>query len=357
MRDKLSAFAGLAILSAAALIGGRAEAQVGTRPAAATPISAAGNAPLSAPAVTVGSASAAATPPTSDMLYASMLAAMERHQSIAARIRYRVAEYGQQFVGAGIYSQQAMPAGQGRGELLLRLELKMQIAEQVCSLLQVSDGNSFWTNCDLPNHVPLTRVDLARVRRGIARQPKQTVTPQNAWMALGGLPKLLRNLRGNFDFGPVEEGNLERLPVWIVRGQWRPAPLSVMLPGQKDKILAGQPADLTNLPANAPDSVVMLIGREDLFPYRVEYRRRLAKPKRLPFSKTEFADTVLLAMEWYEVQFDTPLEPRQFIYSPGDLAVIDQTDIFLQSLGLKDDPAPNVTAPRSPQQRLTADRA
>ncbi len=247
--------------------------------------------------------------------------------------------FDHQLVGSGIYLQQSLSPGACRAqERLLRFELKIQVDEQVTSLQQISDGNSLWTHQDLLGRVSLSQIDLIRLGRALAGQEKPIRTsPTVAWIALGGLPKLTKSLADWYRFTSVEEGRLDRFPVWILRGQLHDFHLAVLLPGQKDKILAGQPADLEKLPKQIPDRVVLMIGREDQFPYRLEFWRLLPGEKKpLSLKKPPPVDRLVLAMELFEVQLDVPLDPRQFIYSPGDLPVVDQTPSFLQSLGLKD---------------------
>ena len=64
------------------------------------------------------------------------------------------------------------------------------------------------------------------------------------------------------------------------------------------------PLDLTSLPPRAPDSVIISLGRDDLFPFRVIYRRMA--------DDGSMVDVVKL--ELYEVRFNAPLEPEQFDY-------------------------------------------
>ena len=43
-------------------------------------------------------------------------------------------------------------------------------------------------------------------------------------------------------------------------------------------------------------------------------------------------DLTLMTMELFEVTFNAPIAPSQFIYNPGRAAVTDQTEEFLQSI-------------------------
>lgn len=280
----------------------------------------------------------AQTPPQGAALFASVLAALEARQSIAARVRHRIDIFDHQLVGSGIYLQQSLAAGSSRNvERLLRYELKIQVDDQVTSLLQIADGQSLWVYQDLLGQVTLSQINLQRLRNALNSQERPNVPPSTAWIMLGGLPKLLKSLGDWYDFTTVEEGRLDRLPVWVLRGKMQKEKLAILLPDQKDRILAGETPELDRMPRQVPDRVVLLIGRDDLFPYRLEYWRVLPGEKKpLSLQKPVPFDRMLLAMELFEVQFDVPLDRQQFVYNPGDLPKIDATLPFLQSLGLKD---------------------
>ena len=161
---------------------------------------------------------------------------------------------------------------------------------------------------------------------------------------MGGVPKLLDSLATSFHFTAIEESQLDRdLPVWIVQGEWQRARLAGWLPDQKDAILAGKPADLRQLSPQVPDRVAIFIGRDDFFPYRIEYWRSSGKSgagegARASADADGTANARLVTvLELFEVQFDGVIENRQFDYNPGDLQPKDQTGPFLSNLGISED--------------------
>jgi hypothetical protein len=232
---------------------------------------------------------------------------------------------GRRLEGSGIYLQQ------GRGpERRLRFELKLQASNKTSSMLQVCDGTTLWIHEDLTDRKNLSRVDVARLRGARPKSPPPA--PQsNAWLALGGLPKLLMNLESSFQFGPVAESRLDALQVWTVEGQWKPARLAQLLPDQKAKIDAGIAADTRNLAPNLPDRVVLHLGCDDLFPYRIEYWRREPANKN---ARTDDRGKLLSVLEMFEVQFGAAIDPTQFAYQPVGLSPIDRTQEFLDKFGL-----------------------
>ena len=151
---------------------------------------------------------------------------------------------------------------------------------------------------------------------------------------LGGLSKLLRGLDANFRFTSVEHGRFRQVPVWKIEGGWQTARLIEMLPKQKDAIEHGKPPDLKRLPQYVPDRVVLLLGQENLFPYRIEYCRAAEKKD----GSAEADDTqAIVTMDLYEVSFDAPIDPQRFFYNPGNMRSTDQTKSFIQSLGVTEE--------------------
>ncbi len=263
-----------------------------------------------------------------DALLRRVLAAVNAQVSISAKVRHRVDLLGGPLTGTGIYLQR------GRGtEPMLRLELKFQTAGPASSLQQVCDGTILWIYQLVDGNASLSRVDMARLRRARPKSQPAAAAVQPS-LALGGLPGLLAGIEGAFHFGTVTESRLDdELRVWTIEGLWKPARLIALLPDQKGAIEAGQPADLTRLAPNLPDRVVLHVGCDDLFPYRVEYWRAAPVDKE---AKTKDRGKLLLVMELYEVQLGVPLDPRSFAFQPGSLQPIDRTPAFLNKLGLED---------------------
>jgi hypothetical protein len=278
---------------------------------------------------------------------ADMLASVRGRDSISARIRQKIDVLGEKLVGTGSYLQQ------GRGELQkVRLELKIQVANQTTNLQQVCDGNFLWLQQDNLEKPTLTRIDVRRVREAAFDQSGRRSRFDQIQLALCGLAKLIESLHENFEFKLVQSDRLDGVPVWVVRGTWRPEALAETYPDPKSAQAAAQgstaenasgkslppsaadlpPAKTGKLPPHAPEVIVLLIGRDDLFPYRIEFRRRVEVDEKSPLRTDETRP--LLIMEWFEVALDTSLDERQFIYRPGDLEFTDGTKKLLERMGL-----------------------
>jgi hypothetical protein len=277
---------------------------------------------------TAHAAAPAAQVLSGDALLRRVLAAVDAQASISARLRYKVELMGRSTVGSGSYLQQ------GRGpERKLRLELKLQTRSLPSMVWHVSDGLNLWIMEEFAGDKRLARVDVARLRQ--ARPRTGGALPGvDGWMALGGLPKMLAGLDAAFVFGPVRESRLDEVRVWTLVGTWEPARLADLLPGQKDAILAGQPVNFEKLSPQLPTTAVIHVGYDDFFPYRVEYWRATdGAVGAAPVT----GGTLLAVMEFYEVRFGGPIDPKQFAFEPPqNLAADDRTPAFLEMLGLEE---------------------
>ncbi|HTN75197.1 MAG TPA: hypothetical protein VL096_08120 [Pirellulaceae bacterium] len=282
----------------------------------------------SAPASDASAITPAARPQTAERTGQELLvqATQELTQlpSLDAKLRLTTNLLGKELVGSGSYYQLVR-----ENETLLKLELKMQVAQQVSSLLQVSDGRFLWVRRDLPQKKSLSRIDQRRVREAIAQAPAIPVAHlQSSWMALGGLGKLLQALENSFQFSPAVAGQLRGVDVWTLEGTWRPNKLAELWPDQAPALLAGQTVDLAKLPTQLPERVQVVLSRDPaipLFPYRIEYQRRGRAGEFEP----------MVTLELFEIRRNVALDPRLFAYKPGDQEVADETELYLARLGLK----------------------
>lgn len=97
--------------------------------------------------------------------------------------------------------------------------------------------------------------------------------------------------------------------------------LMLLLPEQAQAIEGGKEADLDDLAAHVPHRVTLYLGQRDLFPYRIEYEH-----PDLPSGQP------MLAMEFFEVRFDLPVDPERFTYRPSYRKVEDRTAQYIQQL-------------------------
>lgn len=255
--------------------------------------------------------------------------ALESRQSVSAKIRQSVDLFGKKLFGSGVYLEQRSDR-----QTLLRLEIKIQLGDRSSSLLEVCDGRYLWIYRKLRGEGTLGRIDVLRIVRALEENGQMPGAGGIAgWPGLGGLPKLLRGLDAAFAFDSVEETQLAgQLPVWKLEGSWKQDRLARVLPKQEGTVKEDTPPDLTSLPDHLPDHVVLFLGKDDLFPYRIEYRRRGVKGQD---GQDAPEDRPIVVMDLFEVSFNVPIHPTRFIYNPGDHEFSDQTDRFLEKLGLQ----------------------
>lgn len=290
-------------------------------------------------AASTAATSAAPAGPQGDVLLEHVIANLEAAPSISAKIRHRVELLGRPISGVGDYAQQGRgPSRQFRLVLDLRTQLSATKIEHTC------DGQQLWLLEEFDNKRSLSVVDVSRLQRATPKVGSSSPSAPMWWLSLGGLPKLAGSLKDSFQFGEVVANRLDDLAVWSVEGRWRPERLAQFLPEQGDAIRAGQGADLSQLTPNVPHKVVVHVGYDDLFPYRIEYWRTETDDKGATSEK------LMLVMEWYEVRFAAPIEAARFAFQPPvkadrvePLQPTDRTQDWLDRLGLQDPPPVEAT--------------
>ncbi len=252
-------------------------------------------------------------PPHGQWLVGRAVQSIVAQESLQAEIRQQVDLYGHHLVGAGRYRQFFF-----RGQQRLRLELKLQVADQVSSLTQVADGRHLWIRQDMPDGTTLSRIDLRRVAEEVWQQSPGPSAQASQWMALGGLPKLLQGLEANFKFSPPQAAQWQEKAVWVTEGTWKPS------------LLKHHWGDERSLPEYVPGRVQLVLGRDSaipLFPYRIRFWRS---------AELEAEENVnvkpMVTLEFHNVTRPTFFTLAMFDYKRGDQIVTDRTDTFLKSL-------------------------
>jgi hypothetical protein len=271
-----------------------------------------------APARQVVDASQSA-PPKPKALVDCAVRAVETRPFISARIKQQGELFGHQITGEGRYyelRQGPIPR--------IHLELTVEVGSVSTSLVQVCNGATLWTYRKLPNAESLSKVDAVRaitaLEQAAGKLPREAIASAPG---LGGLGRLMRGLNSRFEFTSVVADQLGGLPVWKLSGGWKPAQLARFLPNQKEAIEKGRSLDLSRLPGHLPDSVALFLGQEDCFPFRIDYLRSVPKssPRRL------------MGLEFFELNFNGPIDSGQFLFTPGSLEIIDRTEEFVRSIG------------------------
>lgn len=260
---------------------------------------------------------------------------VESEPAISAELRYRVTAYGHTLVGSGAYLQ----LGTG-SDKLIKLTLRMPVGDQFATLTEIRGEDFYWLRKDVPPSAPtLERVNLRDFRQALEQAGAtraSDVMPQQNWIALGGLPRLMLALEANFafeepradvlKFSGAEGQPVRELPIWVVSGNWKPEQLAAV---------SGRPAGAKNLPEQLPDRVELILGRTDevlpLFPYRITYWQTPGKRSQdKSVGEAPPAPRELLTLELFNVSRKGDIDRREFHYNPGDQEVMDVTVKFIQ---------------------------
>ena len=279
-----------------------------------------------------------------DLLIAKAIETLEQVPSVVAQIKHESRMFGQLLVGDGMYQQLNHPDG-----VMTRLELSVQTDNQITTLQHISNGQFLYMQEQQGNEQRVRRIDLRTVRRSQAnvtgaafashRSESASETPPRSMthsIAIGGLPRLLAELQKNFTFRKPQAISFQDDPVWAVAGEWKPERLRILLPTEKGIVLANGNVNLEKIPAYIPDRVFVLLGRDGLFPYRLEYRKdEMSALTARPVALSSSANDALLTMDLYRVQIGThaDVEMRDFWYQPDDHQKFeDYTNRFLKTL-------------------------
>lgn len=246
---------------------------------------------------------------------------VDHYGSISAKLRQRAEFFGVSMLGAGTYVQGSSPSHR------LRYEVTFQLGNRKASVQQIADGEYLWTRRELASAPTLTRINIDRVLE-IQEAHRQPQALRSGYvLGLGGLSRVLLSLQTCWTFDTVAETTHGGLPMYVLRGAWNRESLTHLLQDQKDAIRKGAEPDVTELPPQVPDEVLLFLGRDDLFPYRFEYRRTPAS--QATAQESEPTLKTLLACEFYEVQINESIDPTLFTYDPGDLHYDDETTLWV----------------------------
>lgn len=251
-------------------------------------------------------------------------AALSAHLSVVAKVRHRGHIYGRDVIGSGEYAQGPIHSR------LLRYEIRMKVGERIVNLLQVCDDRYLWISKQLEHEPEIQRVEIDRVlgalERQVAAQPAGAFGAANLHqaIAIGGLGQLLASLRKDFQFYDATKSQLGDVPVYVVSGKWKSEALGGFAASQPK---AAKPGGAMLLRPHVPNRVMLFLGVDDLFPYRIEFR---SIDEGAGEGGAAAADELLLAVEFFEVQINVPLEERLFQFAPGSRPYTDVTDLYLQ---------------------------
>lgn len=273
------------------------------------------NAPTSSGAVVPPSHRENLVPaPRADEIISQAARQLASHDSVSAKINLHSELFGESLTALGQYLQG--PADTRK----MRLELKLKLGEKVCSLQQVSDGTGVWTQQTTLKQSRLGRVDLPRA---LAAMQQSGFRAGIDTLALGGLSILLDSLNRSFEFQSMRIEKLGAIPTYAVLGVWKPDALAKLMAGDQPPGDATPPPPAT-VPEYLPNQIEIHIGRDDLFPYQVDYLRASTPGKRRD------SDQLLTRVKLVDVRFNVPIDASQFTNPGGNTVPVDDTEAYLR---------------------------
>lgn len=192
---------------------------------------------------------------------------LKNGSALQANSRLHINMFEQSLRANGQYWQ----SGQGRGKS--RFDFEVGSGDQNIHLSQICDGRFFFLETRFGDKSELSFVDLERVAR--ATSPRTPFAGSaNHWLGIGGIGSLLLQLEASFNFAPPERQMLGSVPVWNLKGTWKPDSLEKILHEYVDSKWLTPKTVWNRLPPQIPHSVELLLGNDELlplFPYRIVF--------------------------------------------------------------------------------------
>lgn len=258
-----------------------------------------------------------------ERLVAASLAALARQPAIVAELRQSAIVSGRRFVGVGRYVQSGLGEDQR-----FRFESSLTGDAETFHFLEVADGVAFWSfekHGDLA--ASIHRVDLRSVRRKLEGFGPRVGNADAITPHLGGVQRVLARVREWFRFEQAESVLLAAEPAWSVTARWSPEGLARLMPERLRGPAAEGRLEAADLPQGMPWQVRIVIGKRDLFPYRIEW---LAVPGPRPAAGGRL-DLVGL-LEFHDVHLGGAVDASAFVYRPASEGLVDATATFLEGV-------------------------
>jgi len=267
--------------------------------------------------VSIASAQLALSP--GDLLVRKAAKQLRQHPSVTAKIRQQINLFGQRLPGSGVYLQQRT-----RNVHRMRMELKIQRSSQITSIQQVSDGRFLWLYRNVEGKPELSRIDLKRIKEASGGNSPPLAS---GLLLPEGLPAVVEQLAQNFRFDQPRPAMLRGEKIWGLVGNWRAEKIKEWPEHQVGTTEADGTIRIDERSPHLPERVEIALGRDDLFPYRIQYLRRNSSE-----STDDSSFTPMVTMLIFDVRIGEPLDPMLFAYHPHDLEVQDETSKYIERL-------------------------
>lgn len=315
----------------------------------------------------------------SEQIIRDAIAHLESFRSISAEIRLQINLFGDTWKGTGKYEEliartrprkSSLPShleheksGDNKGEKLsylsplewtqFRLHVKIlpsnahveQTGRRDNTLEIVCDRHALWTYTLIEGSEKLTQLnleDLANSLNRLSEERKKELFDSgverpcgtSGLPGLGGLAGLLKRLLVDYSFRlPPDDIQSQKgkSAAWVVTGVLKRKKFE----SYKDFFLGNPSNNRFDLLETIPTHVVLYIGKQSPFPYRILYFNSMDRDKnesRYPSAKNN-NPTPIFSIDYGPV-LENPsfLQPKNFVYGPPALNFERINDVWLQSM-------------------------
>jgi hypothetical protein len=350
-------FPALALATLALAVGVRAQD-------AGPPSSTAGKAatpspsPMPGPAGAPGQGQAQAVPPPppltsphAEQALDEALRKVKAYKSVSAELSEDVSLLGQKFRLTGRYLR--APGSR----VLLRLDVE-GLGDAEGTVLQVCDGTVLWDFMKIMGAPSCRSIKVGEVFKKLDSPDCDAELRERTMAQLGfaGPDALLAGLRKSVAFYTKTEGTIDGKKVWVLGGQWKDRE-ALSGPGQPPL------PPTASLPPYIPNTVIVSVGQDDGWPYRVELIGRAPSLVELqrdsrpigpdgrpmgPKTTPKREEPCRIILVYSKVQLDQAIPPAEFAFEPPqNVPKADATEALLNQLE-------NLLADRANQRRMEA---
>ena len=252
-------------------------------------------------------------PPTeSDKVVDAAIKQVAALKSVSADLVQKVDMVDQKFEIQGRYLK-----AQDR-RLYLRLKVS-GLVDTDGNVLQVCDGQTLWDYQKVMDNTFIRKIEVAKVFEKIDSPDLDPTLREQILSQFGfaGPDELLKGLRKAVKFDQNELGTLDGREVYIVRGEWRNR--NALIPAKQQPLPA-----TAALPAYIPSLVVLYLGKDDGWPYKLTLVGR--NPTRLLDPKKNAGEARRLASQevsptrieliYSNVKLNADLKLDEFAFQP-----------------------------------------
>ncbi|MGL6225768.1 MAG: hypothetical protein ACRC10_03970 [Thermoguttaceae bacterium] len=261
-------------------------------------------------------------------------------QTVDANMRLKVALFGNEYRGSGIYLEKRDQDDEtSSNDQLLRRLFLLELKFQSNSAAQPgNDSNTLKIVCDgvyvwkYSSTEGLYRVEINQLLEAIAQSDRKTEFENPGDMGkmpgLGGLEGTLRSMKGMYAFsrGTVESTQLgsQAFGVWKITAPMKEDILKRMM-----QSLGVKEATPQTVQVQIPTAVALYVGKDDFFPYRIDYFQG-------PYDEIDW-NRPYIQQELFNVALNSGgISNSRFQYTSGESIILEEkgTEKYIQKLGL-----------------------